>query len=39
MTLWEFAAAVQGWARANGADSGPTAPTDDEHAALMAKYS
>ena len=38
MTLWEVAAAVQGWSRANGAASGPPAPTDEEHAALLAMY-
>jgi hypothetical protein len=39
MTLWEFAASVHGWSKANGASSGPPPPTDAEHAALMALYS
>lgn len=39
MTLWEFAAVVQGWSRANGAASGPPPPTDEEHATLLAMYS
>jgi hypothetical protein len=38
LSLWEFTAAVNGWAKANGAESKPPAPTDEEHDALMAKY-
>lgn len=38
MTLWEFAAAAQGWSKANGGESKPAPPTDEEHDALMAKY-
>lgn len=39
MTLWEFAAAVQGWAKANGGgENKPKPPTPEEHDALMALY-
>lgn len=38
MTLWEFAAAVQGWSKANGGESKPKPPTPEEHDALMALY-
>lgn len=39
MTLWEFAAAVEGWSKANGGESKPEAPSEEEHDRLMAKYS
>lgn len=38
LSPWEFAAAVNGWSKANGGDSKPPAPTDEEHDELMAKY-
>jgi hypothetical protein len=38
MTFWEFATAVEGWSRANGVDSKPASPTEEEHDRLMAKY-
>lgn len=39
MTFWEFAAAVQGWAKANSVgDETQSSLTEAEHDALMAKY-
>ena len=38
MTLWEFAAASEGWSRANGGESKIESPTEEEHDRLMAKY-
>ena len=37
-SLWEFAAAVQGWSKANGGESKPTPPTEEEFDRIMAKY-
>jgi len=37
-SLWEFAAATAGWSKANGGESKPEAPTDDEHDELVEKY-
>lgn len=31
-------AAVDGWVKANGGESKPDAPSDEEHDALIAKY-
>lgn len=39
MTFWEFAAVVEGWSRANGGETTPTPPSEEEHDRLMAKYS
>lgn len=33
-TLWELAAAIDGWAAAHGAEAKPPAMTDEEAAAL-----
>lgn len=39
MTFWEFAAAVSGWTKANCPEpEKPTALSEEEHDALMAKY-
>lgn len=38
MSFWEFAAAVEGWSKANGGESKPDAPSEEEHDRLMAKY-
>lgn len=39
MTFWEFGAAVQGWAKANGsAEEKPASLSEQEHDALMEKY-
>jgi hypothetical protein len=38
-SLWEFQAGLAGWLRANGSEDKPTAPTDEEHDDLVAKYS
>ena len=39
MTFWEFAAVVQGWARANSSgDDKPSSLSEQEHDELMAKY-
>ena len=38
MTFWEFAAAVNGWSKANSGERAPEAPTEAEHDRLMAKY-
>jgi hypothetical protein len=35
MSLWELAACVDGWAKANGAEDKPPAPTPEEHLALV----
>lgn len=37
-SLWEFAAAVQGWSKANGGESKPASLSEDEHDELMAKH-
>lgn len=37
-SLWEFAAATQGWNKANGGESKPKSLSDEEHDRLMAKY-
>jgi len=34
--FWEFAAMWKGWRKANGADTGPRAPTDEEFDRLVA---
>ena len=39
MSLWEFEACMAGYAKANGADEKPGAPSDDEFmAAAMGLY-
>lgn len=37
-SLWEFAAAVQGWSKANGGEAKPEAMSEEDHDALLAKY-
>jgi len=37
-SLWEFAAAVQGWSKAQPGGDKPEAPSEEEHDRLMAKY-
>jgi hypothetical protein len=36
-SLWEYAAAIDGWLRSQGVDQTP-APTDDEFDEWIAKY-
>jgi hypothetical protein len=36
MSIWEFAAAIDGWNRAHG-DGRPAPPTDDEFDAMWAR--
>lgn len=31
LSLWQFAAAVEGYARAHGGETGPDAPSDSEY--------
>lgn len=38
MSLWQYAAAYEGWRKANAADEKPPAPTPEEHDELVAKY-
>jgi len=38
LSLWEFAACVDGWSKANGAETPTPAPTDEEHDALLKKF-
>jgi hypothetical protein len=38
LSLWEFGACVSGWSKANGGESKPAAPSDEEHDALVAKF-
>jgi hypothetical protein len=38
MSLWEFGQAMEGYAEAHGGEAKPSAPTDDRHAELLAKY-
>ncbi len=38
MTLWEFSHAMAGYAAAHGGEEKPSAPTDERHAELLAKY-
>lgn len=38
LSLWEFAAAVEGWNRAHGSEPEAPAPSADEHDALVEKY-
>jgi hypothetical protein len=35
MTLWEFTACVEGFAKANGAEEKPDFPSIDDHIKLM----
>lgn len=38
MSLWEFAATVEGWVKAKGSDTPVDAPSDEEHDMLVAKF-
>ena len=38
MTLWELAAAIEGYNRANGAEDKPAPPSDEEFEALKAAH-
>lgn len=38
MSLWQFAACVNGWAKANGAETPAKPPSNEEHDALLAKF-
>jgi hypothetical protein len=38
LSLWEFSAAVGGWAKANGGEDRPAAPSAEEHDALVEKF-
>lgn len=37
MSLWEFTAAVDGYAKANGAEQQTAAPSYDEHLEMVAR--
>ena len=37
MTLWGFQNIQAGWRKANGSESGPKAPTDEEREAVVAR--
>jgi hypothetical protein len=37
-SLWEFHAARDGWIKANSADEGPAAPSDEDHEAMLRKW-
>lgn len=38
MSLWQFAAVIEGWNRAHGAEEGPPSMTGDEFDALVEKH-
>lgn len=38
MSLWQLAACVDGWRRANGGDEKPPPPTAEEHDAMLEKW-
>ena len=38
MSLWQFTACVDGWSKANGAETPAEPLSDEEHDALLAKF-
>jgi len=38
MTLWQFAAAVDGWNRTHGGEEKPEPPTDEEFDEMLRRY-